>query len=684
MKSALHRLLALCLCLVLCAALLPMPSEAVDAADTIPQLHYGNYDTLAIISDQGSCFSMQGMTMDGTYTYCAKVNTDTDASACIVRTNKSTGSKTVMVNSATGGYYFTNLGHANALDTVWIGGCTQLFVTNGSTLVRLKVSGTSMTTAGTYTAKYNGSSMSMTAVQIMHASEELVKVLVKTGCTLYTGTLNPTASSGVIELTKLCTLNISSARLKGEIHNFSSFLQQGMDYHDGKLFLPLSGDSQANTNVVLVYDLEGANGELKNDPTLSFRIISSSYSALYEIEDVCICQQTGKLYFSTNRRKSSSDTNHDSCSYFLDYVYDPAMSTTAPADYRWEIENNELVSKTDNGATFNNATQFHGSISGNLITHGLFSLSRSVKLMHDKPWVVEWKSSGSFEGGALLLAGGITRTVPNAPYLYRAQDAKLIGFGYYNGSQYNNYGIKLSDHGINGSAEHTYRLTNKVSGSSNMVYLSVDGKELGAMNNHFIGSTAQGTTSSWISGKDFTFSYIGAYMHPVSDCNLQYLQVWAEGEPAQAREYRWETSGSDLTSTVGSNGTTIYTGSVSGTTYNSAAFRLAQPVKLLHDRAWSVEWQSEGTVTDGTFLLAAAEGGANKNAPYLFRHNNGLVALGSHDGTKHNNYGIDLTKHNIDLTQKHSLQGLDVQRSVYSGHDQCWLYIRLAVLNDCE
>ena len=45
---------------------------------------------------------------------------------------------------------------------------------------------------------------------------------------------------------------------------------------------------------------------------------------------------------------------------------------------------------------------------------------------------------------------------------------------------------------------------------------------------------------------------------------------------------------------------------MSGTTYNSAAFRLAQPVKLLHDRAWSVEWQSEGTVTDGTFLLAAA------------------------------------------------------------------------------
>ena len=673
MKMTFKRLLAWCLCLVLVTALLPLPTLAVTAADTIPQNHYGSYETLSTIYNQGDCFSMQGMTMNSTYTYCAKVNTDTDASACIIRTNISTGAKTVMINGATGGYYFSNLGHANCLDTEWFGNCNQLLVTGGYNLIRLKISGSTLTTAGTYTASYNGSSLSMTAVQIMNATEHELKLLVKNGRNLYTGTLNPAASSGNIVLTKLCSLNISSARLKGQTYDFSSYLQQGMDYHDGKLFLPLSGNSQMDTSVVLVYDLKGATGELKNDPTLSFRIISSSYAALFEIEDVAVCPQTGRLYFNTNRRMSSSDTNHDSCSYFSDYVYDPTMSTTGPGDYRWETVNNELVSVTDGGCTFNQATQFFGHFENNVMTNGLFSLSRSVMLKHDSPWVVEWKSSGTFFGGALLMASARIRNIANAPYLYRAQGNSVIALGYYNGSQFNNYGINLSDHGIDSTVEHVYRLTNKVSNGSNMVYLSVDGKELGAMNQYFVGSTAQGTTSTWVSGKDFTFSYFGSYMHPIADCKLDYLQVWAEGEPSEAKEYRWETSGSDLNATVGGNETTIYNGSVSGNTYSSATFRLDAPVRLLHDRTWNVEWESEGAFAGGAFLLSAAEGGASKNAPYLFRYSNGLVVMGNYDGSKHSNYGIDLTKHNIDITQKHTYR-LSNQVEA-NGSNMVYLYV---------
>ena len=656
MKFTFKRLMAWCLCLVLCAGLLPLPSLAVDAAKDLVQQHYGDYETLSVIYNQGDCFSMQGMTLDSTYTYCAKVNTDTDASACIIRTNKSTGDKTVMINGATGGYYFTNLGHANALDVEWIGTCNQMLVTGGNTLVRLKLSGNTLTTQGTYTAKLNGSSISMTAVQIIRATDKEVEVLVKNGRTLYTGTLDPNVSSGVINLTQLCTLNIASARVKNETYNFSSYLQQGMDYHDGKLFLPLSGNTQMDTSVVLVYDLEGAIGEINNDPTLSFRVISSTYAALFEIEDVAICVETGRLYFNTNRRLSSSDTNHDSCSYFTGYSYNPSMSTLGPADYRWETQNNELVSVTTGGATFNKATQFYGHFDNNTMKNGLFSLSRSVMLKHDSPWVVEWKSSGDFYGGGLLMATGRIRNIPNAPYLYRGQDSGVVVLGYYNGSQYNNYGIKLSDHGIDGTAEHTYRMTNKVAADgSNMVYLSVDGKELGAMNKHFLGSNAQGTTSNWVSGKDFTFNYFGAYMHPLA-CKLDYLQVWAEGEPAEPKSYRWETSGNNLTAATGSNGTTIYNGSVSGSSYKSAAFRLNSSVKLLHDREWVVEWEAEGSFSGGAFLLSAAEGGANKNSPYLFRYSNGLLALGHFDGSKHRNSGIMLTDHNIDITQKHTYQ----------------------------
>lgn len=64
MKSAFKRLMAWGLCFVMVAALLPLPSFAVSIADTVEQNHYGNYETLAMIYNQGDCYSMQGMTLD--------------------------------------------------------------------------------------------------------------------------------------------------------------------------------------------------------------------------------------------------------------------------------------------------------------------------------------------------------------------------------------------------------------------------------------------------------------------------------------------------------------------------------------------------------------------------------------------------------------------------------------------
>ena len=679
-----RRILSLSLCLCLLAGLL-LPARGADAADVIPQQHYGEYDILSFIYNQGDCFSMQGMTLDSNYTYCAKVNTDTDASACIIRSSKTDGSKTVMINSATGGYYFSNLGHANALDLVYANGHNQMLVTAGSTLVRLTMSGNYLTTAGTYTATYNGAAASMTAVQIMSACDQEIKVLVKTGRTLYTGTLDPSVSSGNIELTTLCTLNLSSVRLKGATYDFSGYVQQGFDFHDNKVFLPLSSNTSVNTSIVLVYDLEGAVGDIRNDPTLSFRVISSAYSALFEIEDVAVCQETGRLYFNTNSRVTDNDTNYDACCYFLDYVYDPAMSTTGPADYRWETVNNELISSTTGGGVYNLPTQFHGSITDNVMTHGLYSLSRSVILEHDAPWIVEWKSSGSFAGGAMLLASGKNSKVPNQPFLFRYKESHLISLGYYTGSQHNNYGIKLSDHGIDGTAEHVYRLTNKVAtDGSNMVYLSVDGKELGAMNNYYIGINAQGTTSNWVSGQDFTFSYIGAYNHPLTDCKLDYLQVWADGVAKDEPDvFEWTSSGDQLTAVTGGgltqNNATLYSGSVSGSTYTNACFRLEKPLVLLHDRPWSFEWTSEGSISGGTFLLSAAEGGMTKNAPFLFRYgNSGLIAIGVHDGTRHNNYGLNLSDHGIDSTLSHTYRLTNKIES--DGSNMVYLYVDDALL----
>ena len=663
MKSQMKRFVAMLLCMVLLLGLvipqLPMV-HAVDASKTVPQKHYSSYVNLAMVYDQNSCYSMQGMTVDNTYVYCAKTGSN-DARATITRIDKNSGAKTLMTNSATGYSYFTNLSHANALDIVTVNGKENLFVTGGSTLVRLTVSGTKLTTAGTYKATLNGAAASMTAVQIMSASNTEVKVLVKSGRTLYTGTLNPAASSGTIALTKLCTLDITNVLMNGKMTDYSAFTQQGFDYHDGKVFLPLTGNAYVETinqSAVLVYDLEGATGNLRNDPSLSFHVTCTTYPGLFEMEDCAICPTTGKLYFASNRRKTASDTNHDGVSYFKNYVYDPSMSTTGADDYRWELKGNEFQSVTKGGNVFNEASLFHGNISNGTMNQAIYSLNRSVVLKHDQPWVVEWKSSGSFSGGSMLLATSRTRGVTNSPFLFRYQNSEFISIGYWNGSTHSNYGIRPGDYGIDGTKEHVYRLTNKIaSNGSNMVYLSVDGKELGAMNNYYINATSQKTTSNWISGKDFAFSYMGSYGHPLNYCHLDYMQVWAKGLPEdQGNTYRWETannlntaSGEGLTA----NAATLYRGSVTGTTYSDAAYRLQKAVKLMHDRPWSVEWRSAG-VSGGTFLLAASDGSKTVNAPFLFRYGTNLIFLGNYDGSKHANYGIDLSDYGISGADRHT------------------------------
>ena len=666
MKSQRKRAFAIILCLVLLVGLvLPqLPAvNAVNVSDTVPQKHYSSYGELALVYDQNSCYSMQGMTVNNTYVYCAKIGSN-DARATVTRIDKNTGAKTLMTNAATGYSYFTNLGHANALDIVTVNGKENLFVTGGSTLVRLTINGTKLTTAGTYTATYNGAVASMTAVQIMSASDTQVTVLVKTGRTLYTGTLNPAASSGTIALTKLCTLDVTNVQMNGKNTDYSAFTQQGFDYHDGKLFLPLTGNAKVETinqSAVLVYDLEGATGNLKNDPSLSFHITCGTYAGLFEMEDCAICPTTGKLYFASNRRRTASDTNHDGVSYFKNYVFDPSMSTTGADDYRWELSGNEFTSVTDGGNVFNQANLFHGSISNGTMSQAIYSLSRSVVLKHNKPWIVEWKSSGSFSGGAMLLATSRTRGITNSPFLFRYQNSEFISIGYWNGSYHNNYGIRPGDYGIDGTAEHVYRLTNKIAADgSNMVYLSVDGKELGAMNNHYINGTSQKTTSNWISGKDFTFSYLGATGgHPLNSCKLDYLQVWEEGMPKkQGQACRWELSGNSFASVTDggniSNGAAMLNGSISNGVMNQAVYGLEHSVVLKHDQPWSVEWKSSGNFRGGSMLLSSSGKVGVKNAPFLFRYQySEFIAFGYWTGSYHNNYGIRPGDYGIDGTAEH-------------------------------
>ncbi len=208
-----------------------------------------------------------------------------------------------------------------------------------------------------------------------------------------------------------------------------------------------------------------------------------------------------------------------------------AASGDVPHMYRWAPDDagTALVSATSDIHTANKPTMTQGHITDGTFTNTRFTLSNSVELLHDRAWSIEWRSSGAWGAanvadGALLFSATNTSNGAGNRYIYRRANNGFIALGTYENNQYHNYAAKLT--GVDSTAPHTYRLVNRLhEDGSNMVYLFIDGAEIGALNQYYIGGSAQNKTSDWVSGKDFSFSYMGTAQHPVGNCSIDYIQV---------------------------------------------------------------------------------------------------------------------------------------------------------------
>ena len=332
-----------------------------------------------------------------------------------------------------------------------------------------------------------------------------------------------------------------------------------------------------------------------------------------------------------------------------------------PNVFRWETTGNALTPITQFNYTTNAVTTLGGTCSGNTFSNYYARLAKPVVLMHDKPWVVEWKTP-SWSGNTMLFSSGDTALKVNASYLYRSKD--IVAFGYSDGTTCHSYGLKLADFGVSVTAGHTYRLSNKINADgTNMVYLTVDGVELGAMNKYYLGSEYQNKTTNFVNGKDFTFPYLGNYNYGLNQ-NYNYIQVWENGIPADDTpdKFRWEPSGSSFTN-ITANGYTAntanrVTGSLSGSVFNEATYRLNTPIVLRHNHPWSISWQSSGTwagSAGGAFLFSASLNTSETNAPYLYRRkDSGMIGIGYYNGSQHVQYGLQLSDFGIDGTTNHT------------------------------
>ena len=323
MKRNFKRCIAMATLVLLLLTFVPAPLTAYAA-----NAFYGDYTDVSYIYDYGSCPSMQGLAVGSQKLYTIKID-GSDYYSFISMTDKDSGATTKLYNADAGSYYFTYLSHANDMDVWGIDGYSNLFVTstefgNGA-IVRLKRDGNNLTKVASYSLTCEGESICATALTIKGVSNGMITFITKWGMDLYTGSVSTSASSANIEMRKFCSITKSRVYIKGEYLDLSSFVNQGMGYHDGTLFVPISGDdSWLNRSVIMVFDLNNIVEGTTVYPTeaLVFRITSSAYSALMEIESCDICSGDGKLYFNANRRVTNSNTNHDAVSCFDDYVYE--------------------------------------------------------------------------------------------------------------------------------------------------------------------------------------------------------------------------------------------------------------------------------------------------------------------------------------------------------------------------
>ena len=656
MHSITKRVWAILLCL---AMVLPLVTFRLPAKVQAAVECYDDYTHIATIKNAGGCTGMQGMAMDNTYLYNIKIASATQDNAFIARTHKDTGSTTYLKNAATGTNYFTELYHANDMEIVTIDGVQNLFVATSlagtTSLVRYTLSGTTLTRYGSYDTVYNGSSTAISSAQVMSVSSDAINFLIKKGKDLYTATLNPAAKSGEITLTHAFTLDVANVSFGGKVYDLSDYLHQGFDYHDGKIFVPITGDPDMSISTIAVFHADGASGTIRNDPELSVYIQSTAYPVKFEIESCEVCPADGKLYFNTNQQNNSS-ADYDAVHYVTGFTYDPSRWTSKASSYRWEVVDDQLVSVTTDGNVFNNALIKTGDISGNSFSDVRYSLSKSVIMEHDRPWILEWKSSGIWTDGGLLLSSQANSKYEGNTYIFRRKNSTLIAVGQYSDGTYHNYGLDLATYGVDGNADHVYRMTNNIApDGSNMIYLSVDGRELGPLDQYYHGGTAQGSTSNWLSGEDFTFSYMGTDLHPLDECTIDYIQFWPDGTLSQqpaADTHRW---GSGLAATTGTgltgNASTLLAGSTSGNTHDASRFSLEEEVVLLHDRSWTIEWEAEGTWIGGALLLSSARTSKTVNAPFLFRSpGSSFLGFGYFDGSSFQNYGLKLSDYGIDGT----------------------------------
>lgn len=299
---------------------------------------YTSCEGVRQVKDNGQYVSMQGMAADSTGIYVAKTRVEKYGyGAQIYRVSFDGKTQTRLSMSAA---VSNELKHANDMFLNKENGVNYLYVNNADFnsnrsdchLVKLRISGNTLTKVKTIYFTYNNKRLNFSAVSgYKWVSNNKYRVILKGSNNVYTADISTSNVNETVAAKKTLTLD-TVVIIKGTGYNFAEkfadgsacYSNQGITYYNNRLYTVVSSNKKPNQSFIVAYDnisskLDSAAIE-KNvaDSTRDqFRITSSKFPNLYEMESCAI--YNGVLYYNTNRRKTANDSDYDAVLKIKDF-----------------------------------------------------------------------------------------------------------------------------------------------------------------------------------------------------------------------------------------------------------------------------------------------------------------------------------------------------------------------------
>ncbi len=184
--------------------------------------------------------------------------------------------------------------------------------------------------------------------------------------------------------------------------------------------------------------------------------------------------------------------------------------------------NYNILNIADNQFTENELTP----VFCNNETDYYYRLNKTIALRYTEPWSIVWTTNYENNSKPISFYNYSDNTRENNTYIKYDPESTLLSIGIYKHGNFCDYGVKLCDYGIDASTDHSYRLTNVLEGTSNTIYLYVDGRKVAPIIECYVNSEKYEEDYNRWNGRDLFINYIGCDDYGV-DLSVAYnIEVW--------------------------------------------------------------------------------------------------------------------------------------------------------------